>query len=163
MWCHVWICLWCMWGTICRGDREISSGWSWWTCKVHRETDSKSALSNHQEQSWHRWNYNPIIHKIKVLDKELSDLHWKVLEAVHIKLRRAALNWNSVYYLLELYLPLLREDIWGGGGACHPPLNSSALRPWPFLGQCLIPGWWLTDGNLNIGGNQFIIAVVGSI
>ena len=37
--------------------------------------DSKLALSQHQEQSGHRWNSNPIIDMIKVLDKELRDLH----------------------------------------------------------------------------------------
>ena len=65
--------------------------------------DSKSTLSQHQEKSRHRWNNNPIMDKIKVLDKEPRDLHGKVLEAVHIKLRGAI--------LLELYLPLLRADI----------------------------------------------------
>ena len=46
--------------------------------------------------------------KIKVLDKEPRDLHRKVLEAVNIKLRGPTLN-----LLSEMYLPLLREDIWG--------------------------------------------------
>ena len=56
--------------------------------------------------------------KIKVQDKEPIDLYRKVLEPVHIKLRGATLNRNNGYYLLELYLPLLREGI-QGGGACH--------------------------------------------
>ena len=57
--------------------------------------------------------------KIKVLDKEPRDLHRKVLDAVHIKLMGATLNHNDGYFLPELYLPLLREDICRGGGACH--------------------------------------------
>ena len=50
------------------------------------------------------------MYKIRVLDKEPRDLHRKVLEAGHIKLR-ATLNHNYGYYL-----PLLREDIGYRGG-----------------------------------------------
>ena len=42
-------------------------------------------VCQHQEQSGHRWNNNPIMDKIKVLDKERRDSHKKLLEAVHIK------------------------------------------------------------------------------
>ena len=73
--------------------------------------DSMSALSQYQEQSGYRWNNNPIIDKIKVLDKEPRDIHSKFLEVVYIKLRGATLNRKDGYDLLELYLPLLREDI----------------------------------------------------
>ena len=79
--------------------------------KFIEKQDSKSALNQHQEQSGHRWNNNPIIDKIIVLDKELRDLYRKVLEAVHIKLRGATLNRNNGYDMPELYLPLLLEDI----------------------------------------------------
>ena len=54
--------------------------------------DSKSASSQHQEQSGYRWNNNPIINKINVLDK---DLHRKVQEVAHIKLRMTTLNRNN--------------------------------------------------------------------
>ena len=40
-------------------------------------------------------------------------------------------------------------------------IDHSTPRPWSLLGPCLIPGWWLTEGNQHIGGNQFIIVVVG--
>ena len=40
--------------------------------------------------------------KIKSLDKELRDLHRKMLEAVHIKLRGATLNCNDGYFLRPL-------------------------------------------------------------
>ena len=53
----------------------------------------------------------PSYYKIRVPKKELRDLHRKVLEVVHIKLRCATLNCNDGYYLPELYLALLREDI----------------------------------------------------
>ena len=49
--------------------------------------------------------------KMKVLDKEPRDLYRKVLDVVNVKLRGAALNRKGRYLLLELYLPLLREDI----------------------------------------------------
>ena len=67
-------------------------------------------LSQHHKQSGYRWNNKLIMDKMKVLDKEPTDLHRKVLEVVHIKLRVAILNCNAGYILLELYLPLLRED-----------------------------------------------------
>ena len=79
------------------------------------------APSQHQEQSGHRLNNNPIIDKIKILDKELRDLHRKVLEAVHIKLRWATLSHNDGYNLPELYLTLLTENIWGEHPTDHCP------------------------------------------
>ena len=94
-----------MWGVTCRRDREISVERVDEHAKSIERQDSKSALSQHQEQSGHRWNNNPIIDKIKVLDKELRDLDRKIL-AVHIKLRGSTLNCND-RYMTELYLLLL--------------------------------------------------------
>ena len=65
--------------------------------------------------------------RIKVLEKDLGELQRKVLEAVYIKLRGATLNRNNRYFLLELYLPLLREDISGEHTTDH--CTASALRP----------------------------------
>ena len=95
--------------------------------------DYKLALSQHQEQSGHRLNNSSIIDKIKVLENELRDLHRKVIEVVHIKLRGATLNRNDKYDLQELYMPLLREDIqWGS-----TPLTTAllGLEAWTLLGS----------------------------
>ena len=97
-----------------RGDLQLRKQKNNVMQRLQRE-DSKSALSQHLEQSGHRWNNNPIMDKINVLDKQLRYLHRKVLEVVHIKLRGVTLNHNYGHFLLELYLPLLREDTRGGG------------------------------------------------
>ena len=79
-------------GELYEGDREILVERIDEHVKSIERQDPKPVLSQHQEQSGHKWNNNPIIDKIKVLDKEPRDLHRRVQEVVHIKLRRATLN-----------------------------------------------------------------------
>ena len=74
--------------------------------------------------------------KIKVLDKEPWDLYRKVCEAV--QLREATLNYNNEYLLPALYLPLLREGT--QGEQVKDNCTALALRPWPYIGHCFIPG-----------------------
>ena len=74
-----------------------------------KEGDSKSALSQHQVLN------KPMIEGIRVIDSDNRNLHIKVKEAVHIKLRKATLNRMGGYDLPHLYLPLLREEARGAG------------------------------------------------
>ena len=112
MWGHILMCL-C--GELYVGEtgRSLMERVNEHAKSTERQ-NSKSTLNQHQAQSGHRWNNNPIIDKIMVLDKDPRDLHRKVLEKVHMKLRGATLKINDGYDLLVLYLPLLREDNWWG-------------------------------------------------
>ena len=47
---------------------------------------------------------------IKILEREPSDTHRKIKEAIHIKLKKASLNRHEGYTLPDLYMPLLREE-----------------------------------------------------
>ena len=77
--------------------------------------DQKSALSQHQEQSGHVVNQQPISEKIKIIETEQRDRYRKVKESIHIKLRGASLNRNDGHHLPDLYLPLLRQEEGEGG------------------------------------------------
>ena len=75
----------------------------------------KSALSQHQVMTGHKVLNKPMIEGIRVIDSENRNLHRKVKEAIHIKLRGATLNRTGGYDLPDLYLPLLREETMGAG------------------------------------------------
>ena len=75
------------------------------------EGDSKSALSQHQVREGHVFAKQPMIEKMKVLEKEARNPHRKVKEAIHIQMRGASLNRNTSQELPDIYLPLLREEI----------------------------------------------------
>lgn len=76
--------------------------------------DYKSALSQHQEETGHQvLKGEPLMDNIKILEKEIREPHRKVLEAINIRLKEAALNRNVGTELPDAYLPLLREE----GGA----------------------------------------------
>ena len=69
------------------------------------------ALSQHQEQTGHKVNYNtPLAKKIKVITKEPRDKQRKISEAIEIYLQKATLNRNNGHYLPDIYHPLLREE-----------------------------------------------------
>ena len=46
-----------------------------------------------------------------MIDSDTRNLHIKVKEVIHIKLRGATLNRTGGYDLPDLYLPLVREEI----------------------------------------------------
>ena len=55
--------------------------------------DSKSALSQHQQQTGHIVNsITPLDQKIKVIASEPRDEHRKIAESIEIHLRKATLN-----------------------------------------------------------------------
>ena len=54
--------------------------------------------------------------KIKIIAKEPRDQHRKLVEAIHIHLRKASLNRTDGYNLPDVYFPLLREDTTRRGG-----------------------------------------------
>ena len=85
--------------------------------KSLKDRDSKSALSQHQEQTGHVVVKGPVIDNITILDREPKWRHRKVLEAIHIRLGEASLNRNKGADLPDLYLPLLREEREGGPAA----------------------------------------------
>ena len=78
--------------------------------KSLNDGDSKSALSQHQVMTGHKVLSKPVIEGVKVIDSEPRNMHGKVKEAIHIKLRGATLNRTGRYDLPDLYLPLLREE-----------------------------------------------------
>ena len=81
-----------------------------------KEGDSKSALSQHQVMTGHKVMNKPMIEGVRVIDSDTRNLHRKVKEAIHIKLRGSTLNRMGGYDLPDLYLPLLREEETRGSG-----------------------------------------------
>ena len=74
------------------------------------KTDSKSALSQHQETTGHIVCTEPLMDNIKIVEKEVRDKHRKVLEAINIKLKGASLNRHEGMELSGVYLSLLKEE-----------------------------------------------------
>lgn len=73
-------------------------------------SDWKSALSQHQEQTGHLVNHtHQVQDKIKIIDKEPRDLSREIVEAIHIRLRKATINRTEGYNLPDVYLPILKE------------------------------------------------------
>ena len=84
--------------------------------KSVKEGDSNLALSQHQVMTGHMVLSQPMIEGVSMIDSEPRNLHRKVKEALHIKLQGATLNRMGGYDLLDLYLPLLREEETRGVG-----------------------------------------------
>ena len=84
--------------------------------KSVKERDSKSALSQHQMMTGHKVLNKPKIECVRVIDSDTRNLHRKVTKAIHIKLRGATRNRTGVHDLLDLYLPLLKEEETRGAG-----------------------------------------------
>ena len=55
----------------------------------------------------------PVTEGVSMIDNEPRNIHRKVKEAIHIKLRGATLNRTGGYDVPGLYLPLLREETKG--------------------------------------------------
>ena len=55
--------------------------------KSVKKDDSKSALSQDQVMAGHKVLSKPVIEGVSVIDSEPRNLHRKVKEAIHIKLR----------------------------------------------------------------------------
>ena len=64
----------------------------------------------------HKVLSKPVIEGVSVKDSEPRNLHKKVKDAIHFKLRGATLNRPVGYDLPDLYLPLLKEETRGAGG-----------------------------------------------
>ena len=64
----------------------------------------------------HKVLNKPMIEGVSVTDSDNRNLHRKVKEAIHIKLRGATLNRTGWYDLPDLYLPFLREEVDQGAG-----------------------------------------------
>ena len=75
--------------------------------KSMKECDSKSAPSQHEVMTGHKV---PMIEGVSVIDSEYRNLHRKVKDAIHTKLRGATLNRTGGYDLPDPYLPLLRKE-----------------------------------------------------
>ena len=73
--------------------------------KSVKEGDSKSSLSQHQLMTGHKVLNKPMIEGVRVIDSDTSNLHRKVKEAIHIKIRGAILNrTEGTTYLTYTYV-----------------------------------------------------------
>ena len=106
---------------VCETDRSLGE-------KVDEHTkslmkgDKKSALGQHQVQTGHSMDNKPLMKHITVVYRESKDLHRKVLEAIHIKLRGATLNCNHGLYIMT-YLCCFYRWRRGRGKRCTSVLE----------------------------------------
>ena len=77
--------------------------------------DCKSALSQHQMQTGDADTNRSVMDNMQILDQEPRNTHRKIKEAIHIKLNQAGLNRNEGWDISNVYLPLLRREVGGGG------------------------------------------------